>query len=130
MTESVFLAIHNQASVNTAVTFNINFDQDEGANTGTITGFTATYNAIYNGSTQSPPNPITDILLQIERAELIIAGQTIILEVINRSAHQGAGNNPYIYFKVEDVVFNVPGFSDAENRTVDLGILPISLTPI
>jgi hypothetical protein len=130
MTESVFLAIHNQASVNTAVTFNINFDQAEGANTGTITGFTATYNAIYNGSTQSPPNPITDILLQIERAELEIAGQTIILNVINRSAHQGVGNNPYIYFEVEDVIFTVPNFTDAENSTIDLGTLPITFTPI
>lgn len=130
MEEPVFLAIHNQASVNTAVTFNINFDQTEGENTGTITGFTATYNAIYNGSTQSPPNPITDILLQIERAELIIAGQTIILEVINRSAHQGVGNNPYIFFEVEDVVFNVPAFTDSENTTIDLGTLPITFTPI
>lgn len=125
-----FLAIHNQPSVNTAVTFNINFDQDEGENTGTITGFTATYNAIYNGSTQSPPNPITDILLQIERAELIIAGQRIILEVINRSAHQGAGNNPYIYFDVLNVKFVVPNYTDTEDTTVDLGTLPVTFTPI
>ena len=103
MNETAFLAIHNQVSVNTAVSFNLNITPIEGTNQGKITSFTATVSSLVNNENDN----IVDILLEIEQAELVIAEQTIILNINSRSVHNGVGQR-FVYFLVDEVVINLP----------------------
>ena len=90
MDEGLFLAMHNTGYVNSLVSFNINYYL-VGTNQGKITSFTATLAANIDGENRD----ITDILLQIESAVLEIQGQNLVLNVLSRSVHDGAGH-PFV----------------------------------
>ena len=122
MNETAFLAIHNQVSVNTAVSFNLNITPIEGTNQGKITSFTATVSSLVDNENDN----IVDILLEIEQAELVIAEQTVILNINSRSVHNGVGQR-FVYYLVDEVVINLPADINDEP---DQGLLDVILTPI
>ena len=117
MDEGLFLAMHNTGYVNSLVSFNINYDL-VGTNQGKITSFTATLAANIDGENRD----ITYILLQIESAVLEIQGQNLVLNVLSRSVHDGAGNT-FVYYLVEEVTIFIPG-------TNPEGLLSVSFTPV
>lgn len=117
MDEGLFLAIHNTGYVNSLVSFNINYDL-VGTNQGKITSFTATVAANIDGENRD----ITDILLQIESAVLEIQGQNLVLNILNRSVYDGAGNT-FVYYLVEEVTIFIPG-------TNPEGLTSVSFTPV
>ena len=80
MNQEVFLAMHNIGAFNGPLSFNINVNQRPNSNAGTIVGFTATFLANVDGVNTD----ISEILLDIDFAELSIGEQTVKLEEIEQ----------------------------------------------
>lgn len=105
MNQEVFLAMHNIGAFNGPLSFNINVNQRPNSNAGTIVGFTATFLANVDGVNTD----ISEILLDIDFAELSIGEQTVKLEVIDRAVFQGSNSTGqrFVFYNVVPTALNI-----------------------
>lgn len=111
MTETEFISLHQAGVINYSGRINVNI-QDNGDDTGTITGITVSVDAFsVNGVETSPDVDIDNVLNQVEVIRFTYYDVFYELEVLEKTKYTGTGIDYYYYKVLPNIA--IPDLNDA-----------------